>query len=127
MNKTGAWVLAAVGASAAAGVATGFATCRLAHAPTEVELQAADRETAEQLHADLDLRREQVEVVRAILRAARDEEAQIYSRNHTRFPPEIQDELAKARRKADVRIQFLLDPEQRTRYDRLRGYGPKNR
>lgn len=128
MNRTSAWVVAAVATSAAAGVAMGLAACQAtAHAAADVELQAADRETVERLLEDLDLRGEQATLLRAILRTLRDDETQIYSRNHTRLPPEVQDELATARRAADARIQFMLDAKQRTRYDQLRAAENTNR
>ncbi|MEZ5964645.1 MAG: hypothetical protein R3F56_12420 [Planctomycetota bacterium] len=124
MNRTVAWLVAAVLTSAAAGVAAGIAACQVAHAATDVELQTADRETLARYVADLQLRGEQVTLLRAILRTLRDDEARIYSRNHSRLPASVQDELAGARRAADARIEFMLDAKQRTRYDQLRPAEP---
>lgn len=121
MNRTSAWVVAAVASSAVAGAAAGLAMCQaVAHASADVELQAADRETVDRLLGDLDLGGDQATLLRAIFRTLRDDEAQIYRSNHRTLPPEVQDELARVRRAADVRIQFMLDGEQRTRYEQLR-------
>jgi hypothetical protein len=121
VNQATAWVVAAVATSAAAGVATGLALCQArADAAAAVELQAADREVLERLRTDLDLSGDQAALLRAILRTLRDDETQIYRRNHSNLPTAVQDELLTARRAADVRIQFMLDRTQRARYDQLR-------
>jgi hypothetical protein len=69
---------------------------------------------------DLGLRSDQVTLLGAILRRRAHEVTSIYRRIVPSLPTTVQDELGSARRAADKRIEFMLDPPQRARYEHLR-------
>ena len=121
MNRTFAWVLAAVLTAAVAGVATGSVLCQqVAAASSGIDLQAADRRFVEQYVREFDLNGEQVTLLRAILHQLRDDETDIYRRNLPNLPSAVQSELGTQRRAADNRIEFMLDAKQRARYEQYR-------
>ena len=117
-----AWVLAAVTLSWAAGAALGVAICRGAAQAErdQAELPAADREFLQRFAQEFVLRGDQVKVLGAILRRRVRDETSIYRRNVPSLPATVQEELGGARRAADKRIELMLDPPQRARYELLR-------
>src|SRR5690606_19956835 len=77
MKRVACWFLAAVVSAAAAGAAAGMVLCRRMPPPGG-GLQPGDRRVVEDYAADFRLSAEQTELLRAILRTLRDEEAAIY-------------------------------------------------
>ncbi|HLU38102.1 MAG TPA: hypothetical protein VK081_01880 [Planctomycetota bacterium] len=119
MKRVACWFLAAVVSAAAAGAAAGMVLCRRMPPPGG-GLQPGDRRVVEDYAADFRLSAEQTELLRAILRTLRDEEAAIYRHNRAKLPPELLDQLSAARRAAETRIRFMLDADQRARYEQRR-------
>lgn len=117
------WVLIAVVSALAAGAALGVAICHGAAQAErdQAELPSADREFLLRFAQDYALRPDQVTLLGAILRRRAHDETSIYRRNVPTLPATVQEELGGARRAADKRIEFMLDPPQRARYEQQRG------
>lgn len=120
MNRVVAWVVAAVLAALAAGFALGLATCRAVEPSEPIELLAADAEVVNRFAADFGLRREQVTLLRAILRNLRDSKEDVLRRYAQKLPEDVREKLADAHEVADKRIKFMLDADQRRRYEQQR-------
>lgn len=117
-----AWVVAAVALSWAAGAVLGVAVCRGAAQAErdQAELPSVDREFLQRFTEEFVLRGDQVKVLGAILRRRVRDETSIYRQNVASLPTAVQDKLGGARRAADKRIELMLDPPQRARYELLR-------
>lgn len=117
-----AWVLAAVTLSWAAGAVLGVAVCRGAAQAErdQAELPSVDREFLQRFTEEFVLSGDQVKVLGAILRRRVRDETSIYRQNVSSLPPTVQEKLGGARRAADKRIELMLDPPQRARYELLR-------
>jgi hypothetical protein len=118
--KAGLWVAAAAATALAAGTSLGFAVCHArAASRDDAELLGADREFLQRFAREFELRAEQVALLGAILRRRAQDETAIYRRNIQNLPEAVRDEITGARRAADKRIEFMLDPPQRARYEQM--------
>ncbi len=116
------WLAGAVVSALVAGTALGIAVCRgMASSERDAaELASADREFLQRFASEFALSGQQVTLLGAILRRRAHDETSIFRRNLPSLPAAVQDELGGARRAADKRIEFMLDPSQRARYEQLR-------
>jgi hypothetical protein len=116
VNKLQAWIGGAAVASLAAGVAVGLALPALLHRPTEGPLSAADEAFATRFTAIYGLDRDQEHKLRVILRKRAEDVGRIYQANAAVLPREVRDEVDRACRAADKRVESILDGKQLAQY-----------
>ncbi len=121
MNRARAWVLTVALSCFGAGLAVGLVAPGAVEAVSSRETWSADEDFLYALVEELDLKPKQVEQLRLIL-AAREQEIIQHIREFSSLgilPSGLQDLLDAAGGRADGRIQFILDENQKERFQKL--------
>jgi hypothetical protein len=104
-----------------AGIAVGLVVPDVVEALSVDESQDADEEFIERFTEEYDLTSEQVGLLSMILASREEEEMRQFSSfGHLNLPPELQRRLEGVNKRADDRIQQILNEEQRKLYQEER-------
>ncbi len=121
MKRARVWVLTVALSCFGAGLAVGLVAPGVVEAVSSGKSWSADEEFVQALVEELDLKPNQVETLRLILAAREQEKNQHISEfsSSGRLPTGLQNLLDDAGKRADRRIQSILDKDQRERFQKL--------
>ena len=117
MKRAKSWVLTVAMSCFGAGIAVGLVAPDVVKAMSAAENWDADEEFVRRFREEYDLTTEQVEQLRMILISREEEQMRhISGFGYDRLPGDLQRLLNGVQTKADRRIQFILNEEQRKQY-----------